>query len=333
MRERRLKATDPEKPRIQVRARKEIVIAGGALHSPQVLQRSGIGPKALLEKAKIPVLVDLPGVGSNLQDHAVSGISYKYNTNVLPNPEDSNANATFVAWATEEWMLRRQGPRSQATGNVGGEVPLPVIDPVGYNTTINFYKSLDIAKYLPAVYTTEQVAGYEKMRVVLADMMGRPDNAWLELPLQGSGQFAMVLIKGLSRGTVLIDPADIYADPIVDYHTYFIPADLEMMVKIVKFVRRFHQTPSMLKLGPVETKPGPNVTSDDDIRAYLRGASSCSTAHNSGSNAMLPRELGGVVSSDLLVYGVTGLSVADSSIMPILIVSHIRDAPQTFEGS
>lgn len=60
-----------------VRARKEIVLAAGALHSPVILQRSGIGPKDLLKDAGIDVKVDLPGVGMNLQDHPVSELSYR----------------------------------------------------------------------------------------------------------------------------------------------------------------------------------------------------------------------------------------------------------------
>ena len=62
---------------IRVQASREIVIAAGAIHSPQVLQRSGIGPNALLEEAGIEVVEDLPGVGSNLQDHAATSVSYR----------------------------------------------------------------------------------------------------------------------------------------------------------------------------------------------------------------------------------------------------------------
>ena len=60
-----------------MKAKKEVIITAGTLHSPQVLQRSGIGPAGLLQAAGIDVLVDLPGVGSNLQDHPVAGVSFK----------------------------------------------------------------------------------------------------------------------------------------------------------------------------------------------------------------------------------------------------------------
>lgn len=67
-------------PTITVKAKKEIVLCAGWLHTPQVLQRSGLGPKELLKEAGIKVLVDLPGVGANLQDHAVVGIGYSCET-------------------------------------------------------------------------------------------------------------------------------------------------------------------------------------------------------------------------------------------------------------
>ena len=75
------------KERIRVKAGKEVVVAAGAIHSPQVLQRSGIGPKKLLEEAGVEVVVDLPGVGSNLQDHAVAGISFRCKS-ILPTPPE-----------------------------------------------------------------------------------------------------------------------------------------------------------------------------------------------------------------------------------------------------
>lgn len=65
------------KERIQVKAGREIVVAAGAIHSPQVLQRSGVGPQKLLQEAGVEVVVDLPGVGSNLQDHAVAGVAFR----------------------------------------------------------------------------------------------------------------------------------------------------------------------------------------------------------------------------------------------------------------
>jgi choline dehydrogenase-like flavoprotein len=210
-----------------------------------------------------------------------------------------------------------------ATGNTGGLIPLPIIDPDNYGAIVDEYLGLDLKKHLPAEYADASVRGYEAQRKVMADMMRASDNAFLELPLFAGPSYSAVLIKVLSRGTVMLDPKNKYGEPIVDYHTYGVPSDRAMMRSILRFIRRFHATPAMQELGAVEVKPGADLVTDQQLDDWLRQSSSCSTAHNSCSNPMMPREMGGVVGPDLLVYGVTGLSVADSSVMPIIPGAHI----------
>jgi hypothetical protein len=91
----------------------------------------------------------------------------------------------------------------------------------------------------------------------------------------------------------------------------------------IKWVRKVHKTSAIAALGPVEQTPGTNITTDADLMAVARRTTGSSTAHISGTSAMMSRELGGVVGPDLLVHGVTGLSVADSSIMPLIPGAHI----------
>lgn len=183
------------------------------------------------------------------------------------------------------------------------------------------YLAQNAADYLPGTYTDEQIAGYEAQKEQLAAMMASPDNAWLELPLQASGRFSVVLIKGVARGTVLLRPNDIYADPTVDYLTFVNPTEIQIMTSNFKFVRRMHETPALRALSPLELQPGTGVQSDAQFEAYLRQSGGSSIAHNVGTCVMQPQELGGVVDPELLVYGVSGVSVADSSIIPIIPVS------------
>ena len=212
---------------------------------------------------------------------------------------------------------------SQTTGNTAGLVPLKLVSPDGWQKIVASYKSQDAKQYLPINYTAEQIAGYEVQRGILADSMTREDNAVLEFPIQAGGSGYMVLTKEVSRGTILLDPTDIYADPILDYGTFTNPIDAAIQAENYRFVRRFHQTPSMKTLGPVEQSPGTNITTDVALQAQARASTSSSTAHISGTCSMMPRNLGGVVDSGLLVYGVTGLSVADSSIQPLIPGAHI----------
>ena len=145
----------------------------------------------------------------------------------------------------------------------------------------------------------------------------------LEFPIQAGGSSPLVYTKGYSRGTILLDPANRYAEPLLDYRTFTNPTDVQIAIETMRWVRRYWQTPSAQSLGPVEQSPGANLMSDADLEEAVRRSTSSTTAHLSGTNSMMPRELGGVVSPELTVYGVTGLSVGDSSIMPLIPGAHI----------
>jgi choline dehydrogenase len=94
-----------------VKANKEVILAAGGVHSPQILQLSGIGPKKLLDSAGIETVVNLPGVGQNFQDHPmISVLIMLQNFTVHPQPFDLYApNSTFGAWAQEAWSQNRTG--------------------------------------------------------------------------------------------------------------------------------------------------------------------------------------------------------------------------------
>ncbi|KAL1868954.1 hypothetical protein Daus18300_005790 [Diaporthe australafricana] len=307
-----------------VNARKEIIITSGALHSPQILQRSGVGPAEILQKADIPIVVDLPGVGMNLQDHPTSRAWFNYTKNVEPNPTTSFSNSSFVDWANEEWERFRRGPYSQTTTNLAGMIPLKQLSRTKWVSIVEAYKSQNVASYLPNTYTAELIHGYEAQREILADCMAREDNAVLEFPPAAAGTTPLMLTKPVSRGTVTLNQTDVYAEPILDYGTHTNPVDVLVASEAVRFSRRFHQTPTMnASFAPVEVLPGPGTaTTDEELEDYTRSTAGSTTGHLSGTCAMMPREMGGVVSPDLLVYGVTGLSVADSSIMPLIPGAH-----------
>ena len=202
-------------------------------------------------------------------------------------------------------------------------MPLKQISPTNWQKIVDMYKAQDLKTVLPANYTAEQIKGYDAQRALLADSMTRLDNAFLEFPIQAGGASPIVYIKQISRGTILLNTTNIYAEPVVDYHTFVNPVDAHIAIESLRFVRRYWETPSAKTLGPVEQAPGKNITSDDALLEAVRRSTGSTAAHLSGTNAMMPRDLGGVVSPELLVYGVSGISVADSSIMPMIPGAHI----------
>ncbi len=138
--------------------------------------------------------------------------------------------------------------------------------------------------------------------------------------MRGSDQEgSVVYLHPLSRGTVTINPKNPYfSQPSVDYRALSNPADSDVLVEFTYFTRQYFLNTSLRNYGPVEVWPGANVTTPADLVAAIRSSLNPSVFHPIGTAAMMPRELGGVVDEDLLVYGVTGLSVVDASVMPDL---------------
>ncbi|CAG8683550.1 10507_t:CDS:2 [Acaulospora colombiana] len=148
--------------------------------------------------------------------------------------------------------------------------------------------------------------------------------AFAEYANGGSAATPLVLQKPFSRGSVLINTTDPFADPLVNFGAYNNPVDLEIMLDIFKTWRKLLTLPSWKVLNPIEYDPGVNVTTDDDLKEYLRQSSTPTIAHPCCTAAMMPKRFGGVVDSNLKVYGVNGLSVVDASIMPIIPSTHLQ---------
>ncbi|KAJ3517834.1 hypothetical protein NLJ89_g251 [Agrocybe chaxingu] len=305
--------------RITVRATREIILCAGWLHTPQILQRSGLGPRARLEEAGVEVLVDLPGVGSNLQDHPAFIIDYQYLTDLFPNPSSLTDNTTFAAWANEQWIQRR-GPLSMGITN--SLVTAPLVTLPNYHTVLQKGYTQDVEAYLPKTYSAQQVKSFITQRDILLASFPRLNNGVVEMIFAGQPGTFIILMKPLSRGTTLLNTTDVYAEPIIDYNTNINPVDLDIMVSTIMLYRRWMSTKAMERLTPVETFPGLNVTTNEQIIASLKNTMQSGVGHSCCTAAMSPRELSGVVAPDLTVYGVIGLSIGDLSVVPIIPATH-----------
>ncbi|KAF9876332.1 glucose oxidase [Colletotrichum karsti] len=305
-----------------VKAKKEVIIAAGTIHTPQILQRSGVGGKTLLEAAGIDVVVDLPGVGHNFQDHPLGpGATFYYTKfDVHPDPTDLQTNQTFIDEAEAEFEANRTGPLTIASGNAACFLPLSVIAPETFEQIASRYESQDPAAYLPEGTDSTVIAGYAAQQKALAEAMRSRGAAFYNLFLRGAQtESSFVNLHPLSRGTVEIDPADpFFKEPVVDYRALSNPADIDVQVEFIRFTRRYFLETSLAEYEPVERAPGANITSFEGLSQAIRGLVSPTTFHPIGTAAMLPRELGGVVDQQLLVYGVKGLSVVDASVQPDL---------------
>ncbi len=262
-----------------VHCKHEVLVSSGPIGSPHLLQRSGIGPAAVLREAGIPVKHDLPGVGENLQDHSEIYIQYACKEPVSLNSKMGWFSKALIGL---RWLLFKDGLGAsnhfEAGGFIRSEVGLRWPD-------IQFH-------FLPAAM--------------------RYDG---DKPFKGDG--FMVLTgpnKPKSRGYVRARSADPYSHPEIQFNYLQSEEDREGFRRCVRLTREIINQPAMDRFRGVELAPGPDVTTDEEIDAFVR-ANMESTMHPCGSCRM-GEDAMAVVDSTLKVHGLHGLRVIDSSVFP-----------------
>jgi choline dehydrogenase-like flavoprotein len=312
----------------EVYANREVILAAGGIFTPHLLMVSGIGPKDVLDTAKVPVKHDSPGVGSNFQDHVPLYMTFNLSNTSNPDPSTFGSNATFNASAYEQYLADRQGPYTFGRGNALGMLSFAQLSSKAGSITAKIGQQSDPAQYLPERYAKSEqlLSGFKKQRQVLTDLYSGNDSAVGEFPIQPWGRSAVAHQKPLSRGTITLNNTDPHNFPVVQYNTLQNPIDAEVIAELVRFNRRHWARKELSMYSPVENVPGARYESDDEIiqASIAQAALSPSFAHPSCSAAMMPEELGGVVDTKLKVYGVDRLRIVDASIIPLIPSAHLQ---------
>ncbi|KAJ4357100.1 hypothetical protein N0V95_002756 [Ascochyta clinopodiicola] len=311
-----------------VNARKEVVLAAGAIQTPKLLQLSGVGPRSVLEAAGIPVKVELDAVGSNFQDHPYATVVFNTTPVHFPSANLLNTNATFNASAWAQYEADKTGPYTYARGNALAFISLPDMtsDVSSVVASLNSQKD---ASYLPSFYTGNKklLKGYAAQKKIIAGLFQRKDAAVAEFPVPADGSYGLVGVeKPLSRGFVHINAKNPNGSPDIIHNAFVNPIDRSVMAIGLRFFRTVWARPELKEYKISETVPGAQHTSDEDIYSALLAQAMLSPtlAHPSGSCPMMPENAGGCVSDKLLVYGTQRLSVVDASIVPIIPSCHLQ---------
>ncbi|KAK4168294.1 putative GMC oxidoreductase [Cladorrhinum sp. PSN259] len=313
-----------------VYARKEVILSAGAIMTPHLLQLSGIGPASVLKAAGVPVKLDLPSVGTNLQDHATTVLRFQINNQSFPNPDTLATNATFYAEAWAEYLANKTGPISISNGNTIMYYSLPQV--LGSTVAAQAVASRLLAQtpthFLPSSYSesTALLKGFLAQRAILANRFTSNLSSFVANPFSANGFSPAPLLKPLSRGEITLNLTHPSALPVVQYNTFQNPIDEDNVVAIVRRVRKFWQSPQMEPFSPItELAPGGKLQTDEQILGHLRTNDFMpSLAHPSGTCAMMPEKLGGCVDSELRVYAVKGLRVVDASVIPLIIGTSLQ---------
>ncbi|KAK0639798.1 glucose oxidase [Cercophora newfieldiana] len=274
-----------------ITAQKEVILAAGSIYTPQILQLSGIGPVLLLKRAKIPVKVDLPGVGANFQDHSfLPEVSFRFST---PPPIPPH-------------LLNQSPPNNLGRTSLGLSLPLRTISPTNFSPLAARFASQHPSAFLLRDTHPTIIAGYRAQQALYAREMLRSDFSAIRFTLTGTPSFQPITIHPVSRGTVLIDPEAPEGEPIVDYRAASNPIDVEIAVEGIKFLRRAFSTGELAGYNATEVVPGRELDSDEKLGEWVRMVS-------------VPSVWGGLVDAKLRVYGVKQLSVVDASIFATIV--------------
>lgn len=191
-----------------------------------------------------------------------------------------------------------------------------------YQDIVASAAAVNVTSLLPAGIDSSIVAGYEAQRSLLLDLYRSTHAAVEEVAWGGGDTVSVAMIRPFSRGSIMINTTDPTAPPVYDFGTFSYPTDLTVAVESLKKVREWMASGPMQEVGAVETYPGLNVSSVEQIAASIRTFATSSWQHPTSSCSMMKREWGGVVDPELRVYGVKGLRIVDASVFPMAIGGH-----------
>jgi choline dehydrogenase len=268
------------------RCRAELLLAAGAVQSPQLLQLSGIADAALLGRLGIPVRLHAPGVGENLQDHLQIRLGYECSQPITTNDALRYWHGRLRLGL--EWLLWRRGALA-----------------VGINQGGCFLRAL------PEESATPDIQFH--VATLSADMAGGALHPYPGFTL------SVCQLRPESRGHIRIRSTDPCEPPAVQANYLATELDARTTLAAVKIARAIAATPPLRALAKREVKPGPGVADDAELLAFCR-QHGATIFHPVGTCRMGPEgDPGAVLDARLRVRGVAGLRVVDGSAMPTLV--------------
>jgi choline dehydrogenase len=266
----------------EARAAREVILCGGSVNSPHLLQISGIGPAEHLQSIGVAVAHDLPGVGTNLQDHYVARISHRAK------------DATSINQLAHGVRLAAEAVRFAAVGR--GALTFGVTSAQVFCRSRPELASPDLQLlFTPASYDAARFGALEReagMTVAVCPV--RPD----------------------SRGTIMAQSPDPSTAPLITPNYLSDPTDQRVLTTGMRITRTIFAAPAIAQHSVMETLPGPDVNSDDELADYSRRFGT--TIFHPVGTCRMGEGQAAVVDARLRVHGMGGLRVIDASVMPTL---------------
>lgn len=268
---------------VTLRARQGVILSAGALQSPQLLMLSGIGPADHLREHGIPVLLDRPAVGANLQDHLQIRLIYKCTKPITTNDQLNSLLGRVLIGA--QWFFLRSGPLAIGI-NQGGL----------FTTVLEESTTPDIQFHIATLS---------------ADMAGAKPHPFSGFTL------SVCQLRPSSRGRIRLGSADPLAPPLMFANYLDTDLDRRCTVAGIAFARRLAQTQPLRSYVAEEVLPGPQAASEADLLEFARDKGA-TIFHPAGTCRMGP-DADAVVDTRLRLRGIDRLWVVDCSVMPTLV--------------
>ena len=290
-----------------VKVTKDVVVSGGSIGSPAILQHSGIGPKDVLSKAGVKMLYELPGVGQHLMDHASTQMEWDTSIPTVGDQADTLDSPEFLSF-------------------VNDAVAFPGSD-ILFGSSADAQKNSILSNYQQYAPSDSKVnAGYEAVVKAQANTIWPSKTGQVELLMaltqtNSSVALQVTLQHPYSQGSVNIQSSDPTDYPSINPNYMQNPADIEIMTAGLKFMREVGNS-GALGTALSEISPGTDTQTDAEWEKFIRG-NLYTEFHPSSTCSMLPEDMGGVVDGNLLVYGTANVRVADASVPPLEPSSHL----------
>lgn len=272
---------------LTLKATREILLCAGVINSPQILKLSGIGPAEELNRLKIPLVCDLPGVGENLQDHPDIILRYrdKSHRSFCTSPR------VFMFKFLARYFNKHQ-PLIFTPTDAGG-----------------FVKS-DPSEPIP------------DLQLQFAAVRMQPHGQGLFTPSKSGFVLHVCHMRPESRGRITLKSADPFDPPRIETRYFDDETELDALVKGVKIARNILSRPAMTPYNGGEEVPGNHVQTDQEIRQFIK--EKMETVYHTAGSCKMGVDSMAVVDPDLKICGAENLRVIDASIMPTITGSNIH---------
>ena len=272
-------------------ASKEVIVCAGGVASPQLLELSGIGQPELLKSYGIEIKHELTGVGEHLRDHILARIQFHVRRPQLS--YNKRMQGLGPAWQVLRYVFQKRG-----------------------------FMSLPSAPMLAFLKTREDMETPDVQMHIVPYAVKNPKKRQLhKFPGMTVGVYQL---RPESLGSIHIQSSDPHHQPAIRFNFLSDPIDRNAMISGVRLIRRIMDTKAMLDIRGDEFSPGSKIQSDEEILDYIR--SNSETAYHPIGTCRMGNSPGSVVDDRLRVHGLSGLRVADGSIMPTMVSGNTNAA-------